>query len=225
MSPTTIGSSFGPFINNTSGNGYLNPPANVGTRSGTNWQGAFAQVTTLGLPDLVVLVTDGDPNATNSTTSYTTNLNGGVDIMTPALAAADAVKEPAPGTKGSHVLAIGVGEALNNSAGISRLTAVSGPKEFPTDTRNFLDADFTTVTHFEDLEESLTGIVAALCGGTLTIQKSDFGPGGEPVQASGWTFAAALQPPPQHEWLTPSSAGTDRTARVTTNADGDAVFH
>src|SRR5262249_61741034 len=142
---------------------------------GTNWQGAFAQVSGLagGLPELVVFVTDGDPNGTNSTTSFSTTLNGGVDIMTPSVAASNAVKHP--GTEGSHVLTIGVGEALNNPAGVSRLTAVSGPIEYPTDTRNPVDADFTTVTHFEDLEESLAGIVASLCGGTLTIQKSDFG--------------------------------------------------
>ena len=227
VNPTTVGSTFQPFINNTSPNGYLNPPASVGTRNGTNWQGAFAQVSGLagGLPDLVVFVTDGDPNGTNSTTSFSTTLNGGVDVMTPAVSAANAVKQPTAGTQGSHVLTIGVGEALDNPAGVSRLTAVSGPVEYPTDTRNPVDADFTTVTHFEDLEESLAGIVAALCGGTLTIQKSDFGPGGDPVPASGWTFAATLTPPPDHEWLTPSGAGTDSTARVTTNAEGMAVFH
>jgi hypothetical protein len=85
-----------------------------------------------------------------------------------------------------------------------------------TDAHTVLD----TYRHFEDLEESLTGIVAAPCGGTLTIEKSDFGPVGEPVEASGWTFAATLTPPPQHEWLTPSSAGKEPTARVATDAVG-----
>jgi Domain of unknown function DUF11/von Willebrand factor type A domain len=229
VNPTTIGSTFTPFINNnpSSGHGYLNPPASVGTRNGTNWQGAFTQVSGLagGLPDLVVFITDGDPNGTIQTSSFTTNLNGGVDIMNPSVTAANAVKQPGAPTAGSHVLAIGVGEALNNPAGVSRLSAVSGPKEFPTDTENFLEADYTTVVHFEDLEEKLAAIVAELCGGTLTIQKSVIGAGGQPVDASGWTFAATLTPPPDHAWLTPSSAGTDPTARVTTGADGRAVFH
>jgi len=48
VSGTTIGSTFRPFINGTASPAYLYPPATVGTRSGTNWQGALDQVNTLG---------------------------------------------------------------------------------------------------------------------------------------------------------------------------------
>jgi von Willebrand factor type A domain len=93
VTPTTIGSTFSPFINGTSSPSFLYPPASLGTRSGTNWQGAFNQVYTLGeLPNLVVFVTDGDPNGTNSTTSFTTSLDGGVDVMSPAVTVANAIK-------------------------------------------------------------------------------------------------------------------------------------
>lgn len=212
----TIGSTFNPGLNNF---------ANISStaRSGTNWQSAFNEVSTglPALPDLVVFMTDGDPNGTNATTSFTTTLDGGVDVMTPAVAAANAVKEPSPGVTGSRVFAIGVGAAVSSPASVSRLTAVSG-------TREGIDiehSDYTLLDHFAELEAKLKAIVAGLCGGTLTITKYDYGRPGQPVEASGWTFKATLTPPPAHEWLVPTGSPAFRpSASVTTGADGEAEF-
>jgi uncharacterized repeat protein (TIGR01451 family) len=214
---TTIASTFNPGLNN-----FANITSTA--RSGTNWQSAFNEVSTglNGLPDLVVFMTDGDPNGTNATTSFTTTLDGGVDVMTPAVAAANAVKEPSPGVTGSRVFAIGVGAAVSSAASVSRLTAVSGPRE-GSDVEH---SDYTLLDHFAALETSLKAIVAGLCGGSLSITKTDYGPDGQPVEASGWTFTATLTPPPSHEWLVPTvSPGSRPSASVTTGSDGEAVFH
>ena len=213
----TIGSTFNPGLNNF---------ANISStaRSGTNWESAFDEVSTglPALPDLVVFMTDGDPNGTNATTSFTTTLDGGADIMTPAVAAANAVKEPSPGMIGSRVFAIGVGAAVSSPASVSRLTAVSG-------TREGIDvehSDYTLLDHFAELEAKLKAIVAGLCGGTLNITKYDYGRPGQFVEASGWTFKATLTPPPTHEWLVPNEGLPPRrpSASVTTGSDGEAEF-
>ncbi|HUA49074.1 MAG TPA: VWA domain-containing protein [Solirubrobacteraceae bacterium] len=223
VTPTTIGSTFSPFINGTSSPSFLYPPATLGTRSGTNWQGAFNQVTTLGdLPNLVVFVTDGDPNGTNSTTSFTTSLDGGVDVMTPAVAAADALKDAR-----TRVFAIGVGEAVSNEASKSRLTAVSGPTEFtgipPHDV--FTTSDWTTVD-FDQLKDKLTGIVGELCEGSLTITKWESTPNGTgwiQAPARDWEFAATLMAAHGHRWLHPS-IGDGNPARLFTDSHGTARF-
>jgi uncharacterized repeat protein (TIGR01451 family) len=211
---TTIGNDFNPELNDF---------ANISSaaRSGTNWQAAFSQVTTLGgLPDLVVFMTDGDPNGTNATSGtttggFTTSLDGGVDVMTAAVTAANTVKA------GSRVFAIGVGAAVSSVGSVSRLTAVSGPHA-GTDVEH---SDYTLLDHFAELETKLKGIVAGLCGGSLTITKYDYGRGGQAVEASGWTFKATLTGT-GHEWLVPTGTLASRpSASVTTGSDGEAVFH
>ncbi|HTU87380.1 MAG TPA: VWA domain-containing protein [Solirubrobacteraceae bacterium] len=206
---TTIDSTFNPGLNS-----YATISSTA--RSGTNWQSAFSAVSDLdgGIPELVVFMTDGDPNGTNSTTSFTTSLDGGADVMTPAVAAADAVKAA------SRVFAIGVGAAVSGVGSISRLTAVSGPHE-GTDVE---DSDYTTLADFQDLENKLKAIVAGLCGGSLTITKYELAPDGSRATAAGWTFTATLTPPPNHEWLTPS-VGTSSSASLTTATNGEAEFH
>jgi uncharacterized repeat protein (TIGR01451 family) len=212
---------FTQWINNAAGtNGYNPAGAN---RSGTNWDAAFRNVT--GAPNLIVFVTDGNPNTRNSatgtgTSSPNTALDGSWGVMTPAAAAADAVKLAAPVP--SRVFAIGVGSAVDDAASESRLTAVSGPNEFnPGD--DFTRSDYTTVS-FDELEDSLTGIVARLCGSSLTITKYERAANADAwLEAPGWRFIAGLRTT-GHIWLTPSAAGTGRTASLVTNNDGVAGF-
>ncbi|HTX11850.1 MAG TPA: VWA domain-containing protein [Solirubrobacteraceae bacterium] len=222
VTPTTIGSTFSPFINGTTTGSFLYPPASVGTRSGTNWQGAFNQVYALGEhPDLIVFVTDGDPNGTNSTTSFTTTLDGGTDIMGPAVTVANALK-----ALGTRVFAIGVGEAVSNEASKSRLTAVSGPAEFtgtpPHD--HVATSDWTTVD-FDQLKDKLGEIVGELCEGSLTVIKWDStpnGPGWSEARAGEWRFTATLTTS-GHRWVHPDVGSVDSASLVTDN-DGTARF-
>jgi hypothetical protein len=230
---TSIGSTFQPFIRNTgdfnpsggatTGTGF-NPSRSatsaLGGTSGTNWDAGFATVSDLGpAPDLVVFVTDGDPNATGTApTSITTDLDGGVDVMRAAVASAGQVKQ-----RDSRVFAVGVGPVVRSEAGPSRLTAVSGPDAFPG--TPFSSADYTIAQEFDELEASFTSIVQAICGGRLVITKRVFGPNGA-SQREGWRFSATLTGTPPHRWTEPPGVEpeTRRTARRRTNDEGLAEF-
>jgi uncharacterized repeat protein (TIGR01451 family) len=222
VTPTTISSTFSPFINGTTTGSFLHPPASVGTRGGTNWQGAFNQVFALGEhPDLVVFVTDGDPNGTDATASFTTSLDGGADIMGPAATAADALK-----AVGTRVFAIGVGDAVRNEASKSRLIAVSGPEEFtgipPHD--HVATSDWTTVD-FDQLNDKLGEIVGAICEGSLTVIKWEStpnGPGWTEARAGQWRFTVTLATS-GHRWVRPDVGSVDSASSVT-DSDGTARF-
>lgn len=208
----TLGS-FTNWINNTNVNntGY-NPSA--ANRSGTNWEDGLrhAQAVAGGPPDLMVFVTDGNPNRYIGSTTTNTTV-----ALSRAVTAADAVK-----SAGTRIFAIGVGTAIGTPAHAENIRAISGNTEF--DGSNFATADYSLVENFDNLKSELTGIVASLCGSRLIITKSVLDHNGEPVEASGWNFTATLAPTPGHTWLAPASAGTDDSASLTTNADGVADF-
>ena len=89
---------------------YIN--SNYNPNGWTNWEAAFAQVSTLSTrPELVVFLTDGDPTARFTTSSPETNFpNGSYLTMDPAFTRANGLKET-----GLHMFAIGVGAALSNN--------------------------------------------------------------------------------------------------------------
>lgn len=204
---------FTDWIHNTNVNntGY-NPSA--ANRSGTNWEEGLvhAQEVAGGPPDLMVFVTDGNPNRYigSTTTNETTALSR-------AVAAADRIK-----SAGTRIFAIGVGTAAGTPAHAANIRSISGTTEFTGG--NFATADYALVENFEDLKSEMTGIVASLCGSRLIVTKSVLDHNGEPVEASGWDFTATLDPTPGHTWLAPAGAGTDHSASLTTNADGIADF-
>lgn len=205
--------SFTNWINNTNVNnaGY-NPSA--ANRAGTNWEEGLlhAQDVAGGPPDVMVFVTDGNPNRyVGSTTTNTTT------ALSRAVTASEKIK-----SAGTRIFAIGVGTAVGTPAHAENIRAISGSTEF--NGSNFGTADYTLVENFDDLKSELTGIVASLCGSRLIITKSTLDHNGEPVEASGWDFTATLSPTPGHTWLAPDSAGTGHSASLTTNADGMADF-
>lgn len=202
-----------------------NPQATVTTfptpRGTTNWQDAFRQVerTKDGPPNLVVFVTDGDPNTyTNAAGNlvYDTGPSGSLENATnAAVEAAEEVK-----AHGSRVFAIGVGSAVDNPESAARLQRVSGPVEGANPTA----ADYTLVTDFAGLRAELAGIVARLCGSSLIVTKYTSEDHGGPWERSpGWKFTATLDTP--HTWLEPPGAGKSHTATLTTDEDGAAAFH
>ena len=113
------------YLEITSGNiaGDFTTYINTFTPGGfTNWEDAFLDAAGYSNPDLVVLITDGDPTTDNS--------QGGslVDehiALQPAIAAANALKSANPA---AHILAVGVGSSPSES----NLVAVSGPDVFDT---------------------------------------------------------------------------------------------
>src|SRR5262249_45576759 len=137
----------------------------------TNWQAAFEEVhkaNTQGIvADLVVFMTDGDPTAHNNPgSSPTTGLTeGDVTAMRPAATAADVVKEQ----DGSHVFALGVGEAGTGRASASGLPAIPGFAQYPP--APFSEADYTLVKDFSSLAAALRQIAVALCQASVTVTK------------------------------------------------------
>lgn len=205
--------SFTNWINNTnvSNTGY-NPSA--ANRSGTNWEEGLlhAQNVAGGPPDLVVFVTDGNPNRYVGSTTINE-----ATALSRAVTAADGIK-----SAGTRIFAIGVGTAVGTPAHAANIRSISGTTEFTGG--NFATADYALVENFDGLKSEMTGIVASLCGSRLIITKSVLDHEGEPVEASGWEFTAALDPSPGHTWLAPASAGTGHSASLTTNAAGVADF-
>lgn len=231
----TSADTFRAWVDGTSAPG-TNPFNPTSSNTATNWEDALKQVGRTGLPNLVVFVTDGDPNTfntgpggSNSTVSTGTTTTAVQNALNAAVAAANTIKAGPPPTR---ILTIGVGPALTNAASKERLTKVSGTTIFPESagtstfpgTNDLTKADFTTVT-FAGLKTELTGLVSALCGGRVIIDKRVLDHNGNPVQnASGWSFRATLNPSGGHTWLLPSDAGTGASATATTGSDGIADF-
>ena len=190
VTPQTINDVFNPYLQNQyKPNGW------------TNWEDAF-QLTreaneaheanpadpTKPLADLVVFITDGDPTARNDPPhSPVTNLpEGEAYALQKATAQADIVK-----SQGSHIFAIGVGAAVTKPTSAARLTAVSGPNQYPATA--FESADYTLVTNFADLADQLRQIATALCSSSVTVTKQvDEADGNGYRVASGWSFTTSL---------------------------------
>ena len=201
----------------------------------TNWQAAMEKVkdanaaAVSGEPgakhaDLVVFVTDGDPNTVtnaNGTTTYRANQDGGIESMVPAVTVADGVK-----LENSHLFVVGVGSALGNADSKARLTAISGPTAFPSDTHPFGETDYTVVSKFDELEQTLREISVALCESSLIVTKlADNLDGNGYGVASGWAFSTTLSVPGGHEWVQPPGVPEDAASRTgTTGDDGIARF-
>ena len=122
----------------------------------TNWQDALQEAAGFFEPDLIVMITDGEPTAYNS--------NGGTVVgETPpgpeldnAITAANALK-----TANAHILMVGVSPAPS----LANLMAVSGPDKAPPsaiDSATIQGLDVIT-SSFENLEEAMPDLAVALC--------------------------------------------------------------
>lgn len=147
--------------------------------NGTNWEDGLWQAfrTTAGtpftqLPELVVFVSDGEPNRnrTNTPTDGDTRYNS--TDLTRAVSAADYGR----GT-GARVVGVLVGTDAS-ATNQDRMRSVVGPVTWngtgPTNLGNASAADFflpTNSASFAQLGNVLRAISAAQCGGTITLQK------------------------------------------------------
>jgi hypothetical protein len=187
----------------------------------TNWEDAFEQVerTSGGPPNLVVFMTDGDPNTVNDTTitsgrRYLGNTNTAFNqAVVPAVTAADSLKG-----KDVRVFGIGVGFIGPGTESEARLKMVTGDTEGVNPTTS----DYILIPNFDELKGEMSHVVASLCGSSLTITKyvSDVH-GGPWKKAPDWKFTATLDA--AHTWLTPNK-GTSNSAELSTNHEGEAKF-
>ena len=210
--------------NTPSLNAAINTLAGSGvSRAGTNWDAAFRQVQSLNAStapaDLVVFMTDGNPNTYVGGPAATESQAGWERSIGPAVTSANNVKR-----QGSRIFAIGVGAALSSADSVGRLTAISGDRQFPSPDGNFFTADYTLNHDFTQFEQALSTIVSRLCGSSLEITKQVPDHTGDMVAVSGWRFTATLVSQ-THTWLIPEGFGSQASAHNTTGDNGVAAFH
>ena len=175
---------------------------------GTNWEDAlwapFRQADGtdhVQVPDTVVVITDGDPNRNRSQISgYNdedwsgSSAPDGIDAADVSLAldAANYGKET-----GARVIGIMVGNSATDPASVARLQQVIGPVRWTgtsaSDLGNAAVADVFIPAggSFANLGPTLKAIMAAQCGGTVTIQKRiETSPGVLVEPTSPWTYTS-----------------------------------
>lgn len=145
--------------------------ATLNWQGGTNWEDAlhtpfFDQNGTLRAqtPELVVWITDGDPNTTRAAQFGT---SGSTDNLQAAVTAANAGR-----STGARVIGILVGP--ENAGREQKLADVVGSNKWtgtgPDNLGNAVAADYFA-SEFSQLGDVLRSIMAAECGGTVTVRK------------------------------------------------------
>jgi uncharacterized repeat protein (TIGR01451 family) len=192
-------------------------------KGSTNWEAAFQEVREANaagpVADLVVLVTDGDPTARNHPPGRPVAdlVEGEAEALRRAAQQADLVKD-----QGSHVLALGVGAAVTNPASARRLTAISGPGQYPG--AAFSSADYTLLQDFDDLGQALRRIAIELCRASVTLTNLVDEGDGRYRPDPGWRFTATVSTRPGgYAWLQPPPSATGPRSD-TTDEDGVVTF-
>ena len=198
-------------------------------RDKTNWEDALrvgrymAPRPSAEIPHLVVFITDGDPTAVIRNSQVTANEYqnkvplasnevsdaSGNAGATPAIPNANAQK-----AVGSHILAVGVGSALQNSQSRQRLVSVSGPNVFNgTGTFDIATHDVYLEEDFSELEEALGNAAFQLCAPSVSIRKL-YDPTPDPdslddaVPGVGWEMVGTVESVPfpgTFDWVLPTA--------------------
>jgi uncharacterized repeat protein (TIGR01451 family) len=201
------------FLNDYSPNGY------------TNWEDGLRTALITDRPDLVIFLTDGNPNRYgNGNTSGIEE--GEYRAMSPAATVANQLK----GT--SHMFVIGVGVGVTDALSALRIQAISGTRSFPTYPME--TADYTLVTDFTELAEALANVASNLCNVTVTVTKeTDEQVRDAWVSKAGWAFTGRvlIQPPADqfsYGWFKPNVVDPVNTTTATqwgmTAANGTLEF-
>jgi len=227
----TIANQFNPYINGYRPDG------------STNWEDAlrvgrfFAPRPDPQRPHLVVFITDGDPNRVidrsdinqneyetvlpiSSNDTQSVNENQAADAAVPN---ANAIKG-----MGSHILAIAVGNALQNQQSLNRLVRVSGPDIFDgTGIFDITNDDIYRVPDFDQLAAALEEAAFQLCAPSVTVRKlvdNTPDPGtDDAVPAAGWGITAQVTTGSPFTWILPAGA-TGGSATTSTDGAGFATF-
>jgi hypothetical protein len=157
-----------------------NPPQDF-----TNWQAALEDVGTFGSPDLVVMLTDGNPTAYNSGGSVVVGEEPPGPELDNAVTAANALK-----AGGAHVLAVGVSSAPS----VENLKAISGPNSAPPSAVNsstIQGLDVITAS-FANLETAMSNLASALCDPGVNLSKSA-DPISLPENGGDFTFTLTVE--------------------------------
>jgi prepilin-type N-terminal cleavage/methylation domain-containing protein len=187
-------------------------------RGATNWEDALhAPFFTEGgdqralTPDTVVWITDGEPS-TNRGEMFSDD--GSTDFLSPAVTAANAGR-----STGARIIGVLVGpgsaaleQNLADVVGGNKWTGSVDPDTGEIDLQNAVSADYFT-GDFDQLGDVLRSIVAAQCGGTVTVQKEIIGGTADGL----WTYST---------YIGASTLDLDLTSSLTFDFsfdDGDTV--
>ena len=126
----------------------------------TNWEDALLKSAPFD-PNLVLFVTDGDPNTynTGNACGYTTSFEPALEA---SIVAANALK-----TNGAHIFVVGVSNFIN----VANIPFIAGPDQFTPQFGDIFTDDFST-TSFENLTASLSEGINAICGTELSLTKT-----------------------------------------------------
>jgi uncharacterized repeat protein (TIGR01451 family) len=159
----TSGALHEPYTNVMSGTGALLTTIDsvyANASGGTNWDaGIFAAATAFTTPDMVVVVTDGNPTASRQNTSTT----GSVDWydFTDAVVSANVLKN-----SGARMVALAASTTNPPPISAEGLIGITGPiGSGPALTRDYFIGSIT------DLADALEALALARCSATLSINK------------------------------------------------------
>ena len=173
----------------------------------TNWQEALWEAgdfgATRGYPDLLLFITDGDPNSIDSGTYG--QYEGDKDLAAaPAIPYANTLK-----TNGVHMFGIGVG--LPGAPSEGRLSSVTGPNKATLGSLDIATDDYILLSDADEIADALAKIADQLCNTTINITKYvaetpayefDGGTGGDGFEiASGWEFNVGLAENSGFDWV------------------------
>jgi uncharacterized repeat protein (TIGR01451 family) len=165
---------FDPYVDASGAGDVYNPPSQLGAY--TNWDDALDEVSqinaTSGVAPLVLFLTDGDPTSYNLDQA---GESGGVFVggvttegVVRAVAEADEIR-----AQGSHIVAVGVGNALTSAASVDRLKQVAGPDVYTSGTLDLDLIDTVLVPDFADLPAAMALIAQAMCADpAISVEKS-----------------------------------------------------
>ena len=174
-----------------------------------------------GYPDLLIFITDGNPNTKNPAGDGGNALpDGSLAAVNPAIALANDMKANGVKTFG---IAVGQSISLNPIKAITNEEAYTGT--------NFPTAGYVQTNDYTKLAEQLKELAVDLCAPSLTITKEVKTPANpEFVPADGWTFNTTVKiPDGTGKWVTPDkddpiAQNTNSTKSVVTSGGGGATF-
>ena len=174
VSAANVAGIFDPYVDATAVGDVYNPPSQLGAY--TNWDDALDEVSQInaanGVAPLVLFLTDGDPTAYNLDQAGEA---GGVFVsgvttqaVVRAVAEADEVR-----AQGSHIIAVGVGNALTDASSVDRLKQVAGPDVYTGGTLDLYLIDTVLVPDFANLPAAMALIAQAMCADPgISVEKS-----------------------------------------------------
>ena len=176
----------------------VSPESGISKRGSTNWEDALhAPFFTEGTetmsgdqraqtPETVVWITDGEPTTNRGAKFYN---DGSTDDLGPAVAAANAGR-----ATGARIIGVLVGpggstleQNLAAVVGGNKWTGSVDPDTGDIDLQNAVSADYFAGA-FDQLGDVLRSIMAAQCGGTVTVQKEVNGE----IASGVWTYSTNI---------------------------------